>query len=155
MAKSHWAHEIVAYLAETGVGMNAKNLFWGFLPDDPASCGAIVPYPGEPPEKQFGTEEIWLEKPRAQFTWRGPTPDDAETAFLNAQVAFEALARIQTQTILDFPTFYHVVEPLQAPYLRDLEVSGLPLVSFNFRVVRDLTTRGQIGFSEGFSEGFR
>ena len=70
-----WAEDIVDHLVTAGIGVAGENLFWGVLPDTPAFCGAVIPYPGQPPEEAFGSEGAWLERPRAQFSWRAESTD--------------------------------------------------------------------------------
>lgn len=119
--------------------MAGTDLFWGVLPDNPKSCGAVIPYPGPPAEEQFGSPGVWLEKPRAQFVWRSATPDGVGDALVKAQSAFELLQRVQVEEIEG--TLYHMIQPLQAPFVLDIDESGLPTAAFNFEAVRDLTTR--------------
>ena len=147
-----WAAEVVAYLSKAGIGVSGETLFYGVLPDTPKFCGAVIPYPGPPAEEQFGSEGVWLEMPRAQLCWRAGAPDEIQAAFETAQAAFELLQRIQHEVIEG--TLYHKIQPLQSPFVRDIDESGLPTVAFNVQAERDLTTRESVAFDEGFDEGF-
>ena len=127
-----WASDIVDYLAAEGIGTVGTDLFWGVLPDEPGSCGAVIPYPGAPVEKQFGSEGVWREKARAQFSWRAEKPDQVAVAFTKAQAALDALAAIEAQTIGS--TKVYSIQGLQSPGLLYQDEGGLAVVGFNFVV---------------------
>ena len=147
-----WAQEIVEFLSDAGIGTPGTDLFYGVMPDTPKFCGAVIPYPGRQPEQQFGEPDVWLEMPRAQFSWRAGAPDQIQDAFEKLQLAYELLQRVQVEVIGG--TLYHRIQPLQTPFVSDIDESGLPVVAFNFEVERDVTTRAPIAFDAGFDQGF-
>ena len=127
-----WASDIVDYLAAAGVGTAGEDLFWGSLPDKPESCGAVIPYPGQPPEQQYGSEGAWLEKPRAQFSWRAESTDKVAEAYAKAQVAFDALTGVQSTNIGTTKVYRVVVNSSPSTLYQDED--GLPVVGFSFVV---------------------
>ena len=148
----NWSQEIIEFLSDAGIGTPGEDLFWGVMPDTPKFCVAVIPYPGRQPEQQFGAPDVWLEFPRAQLSCRAGAPDQIQDAFETAQLAMELLQRVQVEVIGG--TLYHRIQPLQTPFVIDIDESGLPVVGFNFEVERDVTTRAPIAFDEGFDLGF-
>ena len=128
-----WLTDIVERLEAAGVGTPGTDLFYGPLPDDPKSCGAVVPYPGAPPEEQFGATGPWLLRPRAQFSWRAETPDGFELAFEKATVAFDSLSSVGHATMLGNTKVY-TLAVLQSPSMLYLSDDGSPVCGFNFEV---------------------
>ena len=125
-----WTEDILGHLEAAGVGTCGTDLYWGQLPDSPKSCGAVIPYPGLSPEEQFGSEGAWLERPRAQFSWRAGAPDRVAEAFTKAQEAFDALAGVQMRTIGS--TLFYRIQALQSPFVLYQGEDGLVVVGFNF-----------------------
>ena len=127
-----WAEDIANHLAAAGVGTVGTDLFWGVLPDKPTSCGAVIPTPGSPVERQFGSSGVWLQRARAQFSWRAETTDKVAEAFTKSQTALDALAGIEAQTIGS--TKVYTIQGLQSPGLLYQDEAGLAVYGFNFVV---------------------
>ena len=68
----------------------------------------------------------------AQFVWRSASPDGVGDALEKAQVAFEALAGTQAQTIGS--TKVYSIQGLQSPGLLYQDEGGLTVIGFNFVV---------------------
>ena len=124
-----WLSDLVDHLEAQGVGTAGVDLFWGRRPEEPTSCGVLIPYAGLAPEHEFGADEVSRELPRAQFSWRADKPDMIEAAFTKAQEAFDVLSSIHVQTI--GTTKFYKVAALQSPFLISEEGDDLPLVGFN------------------------
>ena len=128
-----WLEDLVAHLEAAGVGTAGEDLFWGGKQDKPASCGAVIPYAGLPPELQFGTEDVWLNKPSIQFSWRSEKPDDMKEALDKAELAYGAIANVQLRQIGG--TYFHSIAAIQSPFLIETDDGSLPSFGFNCRVV--------------------
>ena len=149
----NWSQEIIGFLSDAGIGTPGEDLFWGVMPDTPKFCIAVIPYPGPAARtavRGHRTCGWWF--PRAQLSCRAGAPDQIQDAFETAQLAMELLQRVQVKVIGG--TLYHRIQPLQTPFVIDIDESGLPVVGFNFEVERDVTTRAPIAFDEGFDLGF-
>ena len=125
-----WLTDIVNYLASAGIGVAGETLFWGILPDSPASCGAVLPVPGSPAEEAFGSAGVWLTKPRAQYVQRAGSPDGIQAAFETAQLAYEEIMSIGHARTVGSTHILNV--SAQSPGVVEMTESGLPVVGFGF-----------------------
>ena len=127
-----WLMDIANHLEAAGVGTVGVDLFLGPMPEEPVSCGALIPYPGAPPEQQFGAEGAWLEKPRCQFSWRAADHSDFELALSKGQLAFDALTGVQTRTVGS--TKVYRIQVHASPSVLFQDEAGRSMVGFNLTV---------------------
>ena len=125
-----WITDIANHLEAAGVGTVGVDLFIGPMPEEPVSCGALIPYGGQSPEQAFGQEGAWLEKPRCQFTWRAADHSDFELALSKAQAAFDALVGVQARTV--GTTKVHRIDVHQSAGVLYQDEAGRIMIGFNF-----------------------
>ena len=127
-----WITDIANYLEAAGVGTVGVDLFCGPMPEEPVSCGALIPYPGQSPEQAFGAEGAWIEKPRCQFTWRAADHSDFELAYAKSQAAFDALTGVQARTV--GTTKIHRIDVHSSAGVLYQDEAGRNMVGFNLTV---------------------
>jgi hypothetical protein len=110
MARSA-AEEIAIYLATLTPSLGTIKVH--DLPASPDAIGAVRTFGGSAPSEGFGHAGVEYEHPTVQVCFRG-APDDSEAPRLKAQQAFEAITKIQAQTLSG--TMYNDATPLQSPF---------------------------------------
>lgn len=124
--------DLTAHLATAVPGLvEGTNLFVGPVQDRPdaATIVGVLPYSGaKASEPLFGADALVYEWPRLQVITRGPA-DGLEAALTMAQDCYEALGRVQAETLSG--TFYHGVTCLQPPFVLRYDANRRPLVVFN------------------------
>ena len=127
-----WIDDVIGLLVDAGVGVAGVDLFYGPQPDDPVDCGTVMPYAGRGPEQAFGSDDPWIERPRANFMWRVKTNTGIIAALKKCQTASDALQRVTAKTVGS--TYFQRINLLQSPGVL-FEEEGMTTVGFSFECV--------------------
>lgn len=130
--------ELTDYLTSQGVTTSGL-IFQDFMPDAPDVCLTLYLEPGSAPELGFGNAAgVQHESPTVQVVSRS-TRLDSVTAENLAWDAFDALAKVQAQTLGS--TYYLMIRPLQSPSGSVLgpDANQRPRYSFNATIRKELS----------------
>jgi hypothetical protein len=130
--------ECQAQLVADGVAVYGTDLFCYRMPDEPGIpdlCVAIVEYPGPPSEMAFGQVGVKWERPRVQFSVRGPAgdavPARTKCNAIRNSIAKMANAVVAGTTILE-------VAFLGVPIITKWDDDDRPVFTFNVQFKREV-----------------
>lgn len=127
--------ELGAHIA-TDQGLTVgTDLYRGFMPPEPAVCVAIMDYPGEASQAEFGNSSgDGLENPRVAVWCRGAKNDRA-TPRAQAHAIRVLLSKIWADTIGG--TLYHWVRPLGSPAVLGRDENTRVTYYVNYRIRKE------------------
>jgi hypothetical protein len=128
--------DIAAHLASLGLGTVGLDIFCQHMPPLPDEMIGVFEYSGESSELGFSTPGVKYEHPGLQIVCRG-TAMDYEAPRSVSELAYRALAEVQAATVGD--AFYHLIVPIQTPFLMRRDDKERCMIAFNCRVTKELS----------------
>lgn len=95
----------------------------GELDATPDEICCIQEYGGQAASGRFGIAGIGYERPAVQIVFRG-LPNDLDTPFTKARIAYLALAAVQPGTLYTGSTVYQKIVPQQPPFALPKDASS-------------------------------
>jgi len=123
-------NEIAAFLS-TVTGLTTVDIRKGGMPATPDVVMVVSEYGGSPPDLGFGVSGIQYEHPGLQITCRG-VAYDYMTPRGYVVLAYQALSTVQG-TVLS-GTLYHLIRPVQTPFLMNRDENQRCVFACNFDV---------------------
>ena len=104
-----------------------------FMPHDPDVIGCLYEYPGQMPQRQFGTVGVMYERPALQLVFRGAAFDYLGPR-VKSEIAYRAFVAVQPGALSgSISTKYLQIDPLQPPFqLGSLDANNRVRIAFNF-----------------------
>lgn len=90
---AEFVQDLAVQLETDGHGTRATDLFQDSMPDSPDACIAVRSTAGGPSEGQFGSDSLYVERPRAAI-WVRAGREDQATARTNAFAAYKDLGKV-------------------------------------------------------------
>jgi len=129
--------EISVRLAANVAGLTAgTNLWRSISPNDPDASVSLFEYDGGlAPVLGLGeTGGVKWENVSLRVEVRG-APRDYTTPRATAELIYNDLAKVQGSTLSS--TIYHIIQPLQSPFLLEVDKKERPIFAINFRCEKE------------------
>ncbi len=127
------AVDVATYLASPGfaIGDLGTVVYYGRLPDSPATACAVLPYSGRQGDYVMEQTHVAIEYPRLQILSRAATFDEAEVIAAKAYRALDGVVNLLLGGLR-----YLKIMPLQPPFVLERDANDKVVLAFNVEVMR-------------------